>query len=108
MTATGAVTAAAVTTLKTDLISKMMESFAEKTLKKLSEANFNAFMVLVKLCSENSSALKDDIKTSYIALLQKIVKDAVINLSDAMENIIKTKNFSRPNHRMLSEQIFCS
>lgn len=65
-----------------------MESFAEKTLKKLSEANFNAFMVLVKLCSENSSALKDDIKISYIALLQKLVKEAVIKIFLCYKNLV--------------------
>ena len=77
MTPASGVTAENISTMKVDLICKLMESFDQKALKNLSEEKCKEFLVLAKMCSENSSVLKDDIKSSYIKLLQTVVKSIV-------------------------------
>lgn len=74
MTPASGVTAEAINTMKANLISKLMESFEQKGLKKVSEDKCKEFVVLAKMCSENHAVLKDDVKTSYATLLQTVIK----------------------------------
>jgi hypothetical protein len=56
------------------LIQKLLKIF---TKSEVDEDESSGFMALVKLCSDNSSILKDDSKSLYLNLLQNFVKKIV-------------------------------
>lgn len=94
MTPASGVTSKAISTMKVGLISKMMESFDQKGLKKFSEEKCKEFLVLAKMCSENNAVLKDDIKASYTKLLQDVIRIIVrLNLCELLFSLFFLHGF---------------
>lgn len=83
MTPASGVTANDVNAMKLNLVIKMMKAFDKKDSKTFSEEKCKDFLALAKLCSENNAVLKDDIKDSYMKLLQSVIK-SVVSLSRAV------------------------
>lgn len=74
MTPISGLTAEALNKFKVDLIASILERFNSKHSP---EIDCEAFMVLLRLCSENMAKLKEDTKTQFMELLQKYIKDIV-------------------------------
>jgi hypothetical protein len=74
LTPASGVTADAINKFKSDLIQKLLKNF-NKT--EVNEEKSSGFVALAKMCSENSSILKDDAKSQYMALLQKFTNKIV-------------------------------
>lgn len=74
MTHVGGLAAEALNKFKIDLIGSILESFQSKNSP---EIECEAFMVLLRLCSESMAKIEDDTKTQFMVLLQKYIKDIV-------------------------------
>lgn len=74
LTPASGVTADAINKFKSDLIQKLLKNF-NKT--EVNEEKSTGFVALAKMCSENSSILKDEAKSQYMTLLQKFTKKIV-------------------------------
>lgn len=87
MTPANSVTADAISKFKSDLIDKLLKNF-NKT--EVDEDKKNSFGALAKLCSENSSVLKEESKASYLTLLQTFIKKIVGFYESLTRSKIKT------------------
>lgn len=74
MTPVSGLTAEALNKFKVDLIDSILDSFNNQNSP---DIKCEAFMVLLRLCSENMAKIKEDTKTQFMELLQKYIKDIV-------------------------------
>jgi hypothetical protein len=74
LTPSAGVTVDSINKFKSELIQKLLKTF---TKTEVDEDESSGFMALAKLCSDNSSILKEDSKSLYLNLLQNFVKKIV-------------------------------
>jgi len=77
MTPAKGVTIDNINKFKSDLILQLIVGLKKVDWQNISESTCHEFGVLAKMCSDNSTSLKDDIKAQYVELLVKFIGNIV-------------------------------